>query len=81
MRYALLTTTLIFTALACSPEKTTTPSARRAAVSPAAAKPVDSRANWIFADSVNVAAAGSPAQWSPAGLRGDGRLKNGEAST
>jgi hypothetical protein len=84
MRSFLLTSVLSCLALACSPENATTPSARAPAGAPVSAqgsKGTDSRANWIFADSVNVAPPGSAAQWSKAGVRGDGRLKNGVAST
>jgi hypothetical protein len=80
MRNALLTTPLICLVLACSAENATNPSALRVESNIGAAKAV-SRANYIFADSVNLAAAGNPAQWTATGIKGDGRLKTGVAST
>jgi hypothetical protein len=80
MRNALLTPPLICLVLACSAENATTPSARHVDASPLAAQSV-SRADYVFADSVNVAAAGSAPQWTMTGIKGDGRLKNGAAST
>lgn len=46
----------------------------------AATPAADPNAYYSFADSVNVAAPGADPVWSPAGIRGDGRLKNGAAS-
>jgi hypothetical protein len=80
----LLLSTLACLVLACSPEKATTPSVRAPdspILSAQGSKKTDSRANWIFADIVNVASAGAEPQWSKAGIRGDGRLKTGVAST
>jgi hypothetical protein len=39
-----------------------------------------SQANLVWDDSVDIAAAGSPASWTPAGIRGDGRNKYGAPS-
>lgn len=39
------------------------------------------QANLVWADSVNVAAAGSTPSWAPAGIRGDGRDRFGQPST
>jgi hypothetical protein len=84
MRKVLLTTPLICFVIACSAEKVTTPVTRLA--DPGArfsqgSKRTDSRANFVFADSVNVGAAGGAPQWTTTGIKGDGRLKNGIASS
>lgn len=84
MRNALLTTPLICLVLACSADDPTSTSPRLADQSARlgqAAKPADSRANFVFADSVNVAPSGSAARWTTTGIKGDGRLKNGVASS
>ena len=39
-----------------------------------------SRANLVWADQVNVAGPGQPEDWRPAGIQGDGRLKDGTAA-
>jgi hypothetical protein len=41
----------------------------------------NARANLVWADLVNVAAPSQPADWRPAGIQGDGRLKDGSAAT
>ncbi|HVD60639.1 MAG TPA: hypothetical protein VNC11_07170 [Gemmatimonadaceae bacterium] len=41
----------------------------------------DPNAYFTFADSINVAASGSPASWTRAGIQGDGRLINGAAGS
>ena len=79
MRNALLTAPLVCFVIGCSAENATTP-ARQVDAAIGAAKAV-SRANYVFADSVDLAAAGTAPQWSKTGIRGDGRLKNGAAST
>lgn len=84
MRKVLLTTPLMWFVIACSAENAVTPSVRR--VDPGVrlsqgSKRTDSRANFVFADSVNLAAAGSAPQWTPTGIKGDGRLKSGVASS
>lgn len=80
MRNALLTAPLICFIVACSAENATIPSARRVDATARAAKAV-SRANYVFADSVNLAVAGGAPQWTTTGIKGDGRLKTGVAST
>jgi hypothetical protein len=80
MRNALLTAPLICFVIACSAETATTPSALPVQTNAGAAKAV-SRANYVFADSVNLAAAGSAPNWTTTGIKGDHRLKSGVAST
>jgi hypothetical protein len=84
MRTALLFTLMVSGLAACSPESPTTVSTlptNGSLQSARSSKSRDLRANWVFADSVNLATAGNPDQWTPAGIRGDGRLKTGEVST
>ncbi|MEO5589275.1 MAG: hypothetical protein ABIS03_06795 [Gemmatimonadaceae bacterium] len=42
--------------------------------------PSEYPANYVFADSLNVADAGAPAMWSRAGIGGDGRLRSGDGT-
>lgn len=77
-----LASLIVFSAVACSTDSTPTSPAElpgvRMGKSPA---PAISRALLVFSDNVNVAAPGQPEDLRPAGITGDGRLRDGNAST
>ncbi len=81
--YAVLAAALLV--MGCRAGESTTPAISAASVPTityANASPTaQSRANFVFADSVDVAVPGSPASWSSTGVRGDGRLRTGAVST
>ena len=84
MRNLLLVSSLACLVISCSGANPTTPSIRSGQPTASfaqGAKTADSRANFVFADSVNVAPAGSAPQWTVTGIRGDGRLKTGVAAS